>query len=223
MLGTQNYKPVATQEGILNALNWRYATKAFDPQKKLTPEQWTTLEQALILSPSSYGLQPWKFVNVTDQILRTQLKPVSWNQSQITDASHLVVIAARNQMDAKYVEHYVETVAKERGIPTGNLEQYKQMMIGDVVNGPRAAVSGEWASRQCYIALGNILTVAATLGIDACPMEGFDTAAYDKILGLGGSGYHSVVVCALGYRSAADKSAGMKKVRFPAKEIMIRK
>lgn len=222
MTGTQN-KPAATHQGLLQALNWRYATKAFDPNKKLSAEQWQTLEEAMLLTPSSYGLQSWRFINVTDAALRAQMKPVSWNQGQVTDASHFVVFAARNKMEAKDVEHYVETIASVRGVPAQSLEQYKQMMLGDVVNGPRSQISGEWAARQCYIALGNLMTAAAMIGVDTCPMEGFDPAAYDKILGLSATGYHSVVACAVGVRSADDKYAQMKKVRYSAKEVIIRK
>lgn len=215
--------PDTTSGVVLNALHWRTATKAFDPKRKLTPAQWETLEQALVLSPSSYGLQPWRFVVITDDALRAQLKPVSWGQSQITDASQLIVFAARTKVTEADVQHYVDSIAKMRGVGVETLEQYKQMMIGDIVKGPRSAAAFEWATRQCFIALGNLLTSAAMLGIDACPMEGFDPAAYDKILGLPALGYQSVVVCAVGFRSSEDHYAKLKKVRFAADEVVVKR
>ena len=207
---------------LLGALHWRYATKVFAADRKLTPDQWATLEQALVLSASSYGMQPWKFVHVADGDLRAQLKAASRNQPQITDASHMIVFAARAKVETKDIEEFLNLTAQTRGVPTSALEQYKGMMLGDLVNGPRASWSFEWAARQCYIALGNLLTSAAVLGIDACPMEGFDPVAYDRILNLPATGYRAVVVCTLGFRSASDKYAGLKKVRYPARAVVVR-
>ena len=212
-----------SDNSLLSALNWRYATKVFDASKKLNAEQWSTLEQALTLTPSSYGLQPWRFINVADAKLREQLKAASWNQAQVTDASHFVVFAARTKMTASDIEHYVQMTAQVRGIPASALDQYKQMMLGDVVNGPRSSMAMEWAARQCYIALGNLMTSAALLGIDTCPMEGFDPASYDKVLGLPALGFNAVVACAVGFRSAHDKYADMKKVRYPVGEVVLKK
>lgn len=212
-----------TGELLINALNWRYATKVFDPAKKLTSSQWSSLEQALILTPSSFGLQPWKFVVVNEAALRAQLRPASWNQPQTTDASHFVVFAARTKMEESDVKRYIENIASVRGVPMESLEQYKQMMLGSVVKGMSAAETHEWAIRQCYIALGNLMTAAAVMGIDTCPLEGIEPEVYDVVLGLPPLGYNTVVACAVGFRSVADKYAQQKKVRFPAKEVVLDK
>jgi nitroreductase len=215
--------PATSDTTLLSALHWRYATKVFDPAKKLSTAQWATLEEALVLTPSSYGLQPWRFVDVVDKNIREQLKPASWGQPQTTDASHFVVFAARTKIDANDIEHYVNYSAQRQGIPASALDQYKQMMIGDVVNGPRSQWAAEWAARQCYIALGNLMTSAAILGIDTCPMEGIDPVAYDKILNLPAIGYKTVVACAVGYRSTTDKYAAKKKVRYPSSQVILKK
>jgi len=205
---------------LLNALNWRYATKVFDPDRKIPAEVWQTLEHALVLSPSSYGLQPYQFLVINDPARRAELLPHSWNQKQVVDASHYVVFAARTQMTEADVDKLIARTTNVRKIPAASLNFYRDMMLGDLVKGPRSQIAHEWATRQAYIALGNLMTCAAILGVDACPMEGFVPAEYDRVLGLRGSGYASVVCCALGYRAAGDKYAGLPKVRFEIKELV---
>jgi nitroreductase len=214
---------VLTNEALLETLEWRYATKKFDSSKKIDEKTWKTLEQALILTPSSYGLQPWKFIIVENQELKEKLKTASWNQSQVTDCSHHVVFAVKEKMDEEHITKFIEQTAKVRGQDISTLEGYKKMMIGDLVNGPRSHVISEWAARQAYIALGNFMTAAATLGVDACPFEGIEPLKYDEILGLTGSGWKTVCACPAGYRSADDKYAGAKKVRFDLSDLVIRK
>lgn len=209
-----------TPTSLLDALQWRYATKKFDPTKKISAADWTALEQALILTPSSYGLQPWKFVVVTDPALKARLRPVSWNQSQIEDCSHLVVFAAQEDVTEADVDRFIARIAEVRGVAPESLAGYKGFMMGDLVNGPRHAVIGEWAARQTYIALGNFMTSAAVLGIDTCPIEGLDPAKYDEILGLRGTGYRTLAACPAGYRAADDKYATTPKVRFAAQDIV---
>jgi nitroreductase len=209
-----------TPAALLAQLQWRYATKAFDPTKKIPADVWSAVEQALILSPSSYGLQPWKFLVITDPALRAQLRPVSWNQSQITDASHLVVFASKLVMTEADAQHLIDRTAAVRGIPAEALEGYKGMMVSDLVKGPRAATINEWAKKQTYIALGNLMTSAAVLGLDTCPIEGFDPVAYDKILGLTAQGLTAAVVCPVGYRAEGDKYATLPKVRYEASELV---
>jgi nitroreductase len=214
--------PAFSGASLVSALNWRYATKVFDSSKKLSASQWAALEQALVLSPSSFGLQPWKFVNVTDPEVRAKLKPVSWNQSQTTDASHFVVFASRIKVEKSDIQKYLECIAETRGVPLASLDSYKQMMEGSLLTRtPQAA--HEWASRQCYIALGNLMTSAAVVGIDACPMEGIDPSAYDTILGLPTMGFSTVVACAVGFRSTSDKYAQQKKVRFSVSQVVVEK
>ena len=209
-----------SQQTVVEALNWRYATKAYDTAKKIPADVWKTLEQSLVLAPSSYGLQPYKFLVVNDAAKRAELRPHSWGQPQITDASHLVVFAARTTLTERHVDEFIQRVSDVRGVPADALGGYRDIMVGDLVKGPRSAVVQHWAARQAYIALGELLTTAALLGVDATPIEGFNPAEYDKLLKLEGTGYSSVVVAALGYRSAEDKYASLPKVRFSTGQLV---
>jgi nitroreductase len=202
------------------ALSWRYATKIFDPAKKIPAETWAGLEQALVLTPTSYGLQPYHFLIVQDPAKRAALLPHSWHQRQVVDCSHFVVFTARTEMKEADVARLITRISSVRGIPEEALKSYRHMMLSDIVNGPRGKVANEWAARQTYIALGNLMTAAAVLGVDACPMEGLDPAEYDKILHLHGTGYATVMACALGYRATGDKYAALAKVRYPAAELV---
>lgn len=210
-----------TPAQLLASLEWRYATKAFDT-RKLPDTTWAALEESLRLAPSSYGLQPWKFIVVNDPALRAKLRPVSWNQSQVTDASHLVVFARRTEVTETDVNEFFNQMVSERGADATKLEPYRQMMLGGVVKGKDAAAQKDWAARQVYIALGQLMGAAAAMAIDTCPLEGIDPDAYTEILGLKGTGYEVVVACAVGYRSSEDKYAGMKKIRFPAARVISR-
>lgn len=205
---------------LLDALRWRYATKQFDPGRAIPADIWVALEQALVLTPSSYGLQPWKFLVIEDPALRSELRPHSWNQPQITDASHLVVFLARRTIDPADLDRLVVATSTARGLPAEQLESYRQLMQKDVVDGPRSATISSWASNQVYIALGNFMTAAALLQVDTCPIEGFSPPDYDRLLGLEGSPYRSAVVCAAGYRDPADKYAELAKVRYPLAEVI---
>ena len=205
---------------LLDALQWRYAAKVFDATKKIPADVWDALEQSLVLTPTSYGLQPYHFLIVQDAAKRAELLPNSWGQKQVVDCSHFVVFTARTEMTEADVDRFVKRSADVRGVPTVSLAAYRGMMLGDVVNGPRGKIAHEWAARQCYIALGNLMTTAAVLGVDACPMEGINPPEYDKILGLAGSGYKTVVALALGYRSVNDKYASMAKIRYKTAELV---
>ncbi|WP_409479255.1 NAD(P)H-dependent oxidoreductase [Pseudobdellovibrio sp. HCB154] len=196
---------------IQEALQWRYATKKYDATKKISTQDWKTLTDSLALAPSSYGLQPWKFLVIENPEVREKLKAVSWNQTQVTDASHLVVFLAREKVDVDFVQKYINRVAEVRGLPLDALDGYKNMMIENVAKSPN---NTQWAQRQTYIAMGFLLETAALLKVDATPMEGLDPQAYDKILGLEGSGWKTTVVTALGYRHAEDATQNFKKVRF---------
>ncbi len=207
---------------LLAAQQWRYATKQFDPTKKIPADQWSALEQALVLSPSSFGLQPWRFVVVSDPALRARLRGHSWGQSQVTDASHLVVFAARHPLDAGDIARFVARTAEVRGVPVESLKGFHDMMAGALLSRPRAALEA-WAERQCYLAFQNLMLSAALLGIDSCPLEGLDPKKYDEELGLPALGYATVAACALGYRAAGDKYATTPKVRFPADEVILRR
>jgi nitroreductase len=211
----------ASSADVLAPLRWRYATKAFDPGRKIDPATWAALEQAVVLAPSSYGLQPWAFVVVTDPAVRKQLHAVSWNQPQILDASHLVVFAAKNPPTADDVTRHVANAEAVRGQPGGSLDPLKERILGSLSR-MSPADAHAWAARQCYIALGVFLSAAAHLGVDACPMEGFQPERYDEILGLSARGLKAVVIATAGYRSVADKYAAAAKVRFPVDEVVIR-
>jgi nitroreductase len=201
-------------------LNWRYATKVFDATKKIPGDVWQTLERALVLTPTSYGLQPYKFLVISNPATRAELLPHSWHQKQVVDASHFVVFTARTEMKEADVDKLIKRAVDVRKLPANALDAYRGVMLGDVVNGPRGKTAHEWATRQTYIALGNLMTCAAVLGVDACPMEGLEPAEYDRVLNLNGSGYATVMACALGYRAASDKYANLPKVRFETNELV---
>ena len=210
----------ASSDTLLNALQWRYATKAFDANRQIDASTWASLEQALVLTASSYGLQPWKFLVITDASIRSELRPHSWNQSQISDCSHLVVLLKKRTITASDADRLIEAIAQARGIETNVLAGYRQMIQVDLIDGPRSQIIGQWAANQVYIALGNLLSSAALLGVDTCAIEGFSPSDYDRILGLESNDYQSCVVCACGYRSSDDKYAGLAKVRYPASDLI---
>lgn len=203
---------------LIDQLNWRYATKAFDPARKIDPATWSALEETLVLTPSSYGLQPYKFIVVKDPATRAKLRPASWGQSQIEEASHLVVFAIKKDMGEAHIDRYLDRISEVRGVARESLDGYRGMMVGNLVNSPKAAQIDQWSARQAYIALGNFMTAAAMLGVDTCPIEGLDPVQYDAILGL--EDYATVCVCVAGYRSEADKYASLPKVRFPESELI---
>jgi nitroreductase len=207
-------------EALLAGLRRRYAVKKFDPAGKIPDAAWNALEEALVLAPSSYGLQPWKFFVVEDPALRAKLKAASWEQTQITDAHKLVVFAVKKDFGAADVERFVERISEVRRLPKEMLEGYKKMMLASASLPPEKVAA--WLIRQVYIALGVFLTSASALGVDACPMEGFDKDQYDAILGLPAKGYHAVVVATAGVRAADDAAASQAKVRFAKSEVIER-
>jgi nitroreductase len=209
------------QDSILRALEMRYAAKKFDPSKRIPDPDWKILESSLVLSPSSYGLEPWKFHVVENAPLREKLRAASWNQTQVTDASHYVVLTAKERILREDVEALLQRTSSTRGVPLDALAGYRSIIEGDVLNGPKADFMEAWNQRQVYIAFGFIMLTAALLGIDTCPMEGIEPPKYDEILGIKGSGYKSVAGLALGYRHAEDKYASAKKVRKSATEVLI--
>lgn len=209
-----------TTTDLLEHLKWRYATKQFDPSKTISTEIWTALEDSLVLTPSSYGVQPWKFLVVTSSELREQLKPFSWNQSQVTDCSHYVVFTIRKNLTAEHVDRFIARTAEVRGGTVDAIAGYRNVIVSDVIHGARSFNVNEWAARQAYIALGNFMTSAALLGVDTCPMEGIEPAKYDNLLGLPAKDLTTVVACAAGYRSEADKYASLAKVRFVKSEVL---
>ena len=205
---------------ILSALNWRYACKVFDSSRKIPAETWTQLEQSLVLTPSSFGLQPWKFLIIQDQELREKLVPHAWNQRQIADCSHLVVMTVPKVMNEDHLDANIARMVEVRGGTADALAGFRKMVVG-FRNGMEAKGGLEtWAKLQSYIALGQFMLSAALLEVDTCPMEGFIPAKFDEVLGLESSGYTTAVLCPAGYRSADDRYAGLPKVRFEAKDVI---
>lgn len=197
-------------EQLLQQLNWRYAVKKFDSAKKIEDETWAALEQAMILAPSSYGLQPWKFVVITEQAIKDQLPAISYKQEQPRDCSHMVVLAARKQVDEAYINLNMQAIEEQRGLEKGAMNSYRDVLIKTVANIEDHVA---WNSLQVYIALGQLMTSAALLGVDTCPMEGIIPGKYDDICGFEGTEFKTIVACACGYRSSEDSLNA--KVRFP--------
>ena len=204
---------------LVAALRWRYATKLFDPARKIPDATWDAIEDSLVLTPSSFGLQPWKFLVIESPAVRAKLLEESWNQPQVTDASHFVVLTARTDLAPADIDAWVSRLAEVQQKGLDAVAPLKGMIIGfaeRMSHEDRRA----WNTRQSYIALGQLMTSAAVLGVDACPMEGISSTAYDRILGLEDSGYATVVACALGYRSESDKYAAMPKARFEREAVI---
>lgn len=204
---------------IITELKWRYATKKFDTTKHVSEKDFNELIEAMRLAPSSFGLQPWKFIVIKNKELREKLKGAAWNQPQVTDASHLIVLCAKRDVSHKDIRNYIEEIAKQRGISVESLKGFEDMMVG-FRDGKTNEEIAEWAKRQLYIPLGILLSACARMKIDASPMEGFSPADVDKILGLHEKGLTSVALCGVGYRSHEDHTANYKKIRFDSKEIV---
>jgi nitroreductase len=208
-----------TTDTLLYALRRRYATKQFDATRKIPADVWAALEDSLVLAPSSFGLQPWKFIVVRDTAVRERLKPESWNQPQVTDASHFVVLTARTDLGKQDIESWIARMADVQGKQPQDFAPLQGMIAGFAETMSQESRHA-WNVRQVYIALGQLMTSAALLGIDTCPMEGISAPAYDRILGLEGSGYATAVACALGYRDPEDKYANAPKIRFASNKVI---
>jgi nitroreductase len=210
----------ATPASVEQALSWRYATKRFDATKTIPADTWHALEEALRLAPSSFGLQPWHFVVVSNPNLRKELQAHSWNQPQIVEASHLVVITSLKTVTDETIDGFINAAAATRNQTPADLASYRGMIAGFVKHLTETNAIEAWTSRQAYLALGFLLSSAAMLGIDTCPLEGIDPAQYNKLLGLEASPYSTRVACALGYRAAGDGYANAKKVRFAREHVL---
>ncbi len=203
---------------IIESLEWRYACKEFDASKKIEEKTFQKLMDGLILSASSYGAQPWEFVIVENKDLREQMVPLSYNQAQVKDASHLIVMCRPNTIDEKFIDGYIQNVCDVRSQEPQELEGFKKMLMYIVKKSDEDKAN--WAKNQVYIALGNLLTICADMKIDSCPMEGFVPSKVDELLGLEKLGLKSVLLCPVGYRADSDKYANLKKVRHPSSKII---
>lgn len=212
-------RPPVSPETITQQLRWRYATKAFDPTRKIPEAHWQALLDALVLSPSSFGLQPWKFIVVNDPVVRAKLAAAAWGQRQLIDASHVVVLAARKHITPEYIDRYVQFMSKVRGVDPAKLKGMRDVIVGFAESVAESSQLA-WNQRQVYIALGFLMETAAMLGIDSCPMEGLNPHEFDTILGLTDTDYATVAACPLGYRSPDDHHATYKKVRYDAADLI---
>ncbi|MSR52894.1 MAG: NAD(P)H-dependent oxidoreductase [Gemmataceae bacterium] len=208
----------SSPEAVVAQLRWRYATKKFDSTRTIALETWAALEQALVLTPSSYGLQPWKFFVITKPEIKEILPAHSWGQKQPQDCSHMVVFAIKSQAGEADIDRYLARIAEVRGQTIAALAGFKKMMMGSLTS-PTFLVD-EWATRQVYIALGQFMAAAAMMGVDTCPMEGIDPVKYDEVLGIAELGYRTVVACPAGYRTTDDKQAAIPKVRFRTEDVI---
>ena len=200
--------------------NWRYATKKFDATKKISLEDLASLKEAIRLSASSYGLQPYKVLIVENSDLRAQLQPVSWGQSQIVDASHLLVFANIINFGEKEIDATINNMATTRNLPLEALQGYGDFMKSKLVSLPED-VKNTWTSKQTYLALGNLLNAAAELKIDVTPMEGFEPEKYNEILGLEKLGLNASLVATIGYRHEEDATQHYAKVRKSEEELFV--
>ncbi len=200
--------------------NWRYATKKFDTSKKVSAEDLATLKEAIRLSASSYGLQPYKVLLVENPALRAQLQPVAWGQSQIVDASNLIVFANITNVGDKEIDAYFKDMTTTRGIPMEAVQGYSDFMKSKIASLSLEA-KNNWTAKQTYLALGNLLNAAAELKIDVTPIEGFEPEKFNEILGLNQLGLNASLVATIGYRHAEDDTQHYAKVRKSNEELFI--
>lgn len=203
---------------LIKGLNWRYATKKFDSTKKISPENWDKLQEAIRLSASSYGLQLYKVLIIKDDEIRKKLKPAAYNQSQITDADAVIVFCNYTEVGSDEVDSYIKLIAETRGQKQEDLTEFGNYMKNTIA-GFDDESKNVWTSKQTYIALGNLLAAASELEIDACPMEGFSASQFNEILDLDAKNLNAAVVATVGYRHEDDRLAKAKKVRKSKSEL----
>jgi nitroreductase len=207
-------------EDLLDALHWRYAVKKFDRNRRLPEAQVEKLKEAFNLTATSYGLQPIRMAVLCNRVTQDSLVEHSYGQRQVADASHVFVICTEDCIDREYIEAYFDRVRDTRGTPEEILEPYRKSLVESFRRKSAREVQ-EWAIRQAYLALGNLLTACAVERIDSCPMEGFVPGAYARVLGLSEKGLTPVLVLPVGYRAADDPFSGFRKVRRPVSESVI--
>ena len=205
---------------IIKALNWRYATKKFDSEAVISNEKIDLLKTAFNLTASSYGLQPVKMLIVSDKSTLNALVPLSSNQKQVGQASHLCVFCVKTTIDEAYIRAFFNRIIATNNTPDDVLSPFRSSVISSFASKSDDDIF-KWGAKQAYLAMGNMLTVCATQGIDACPMEGFDPEQYDRFFKLKEKGLRSVLVMPIGYRAEDDMFASMKKVRKPLTDSII--
>lgn len=205
---------------FLENQNWRYATKKFDASKKITTEDLNTLKEAIRLSSSSYGLQPYKVIIVENPELRAKIQPAAWGQSQIVEASHLIIFANETNVNDTTIDSYLKNISETRNTPIEALSGYGDFMKSKISTLPEDA-KNIWTAKQTYLALGNLLNAAAELKIDATPMEGFVPSQVNEILGLDKMGLNATLIATLGYRHEEDATQHYTKVRKSNEDLFI--
>ena len=205
---------------IIDDLKWRYATKQFDASKVISDSDLETLKEAIRLTPTSYGLQPFKVKIITDEKIKNKLKEFSYNQNQITEASHIFIFCNYTKIDKTFIENYIKLMANTRSQNIDELKGYGDFMISQICNLSQADTQ-IWAAKQSYMGMTNLLTACANLKIDACPIEGFISEKYNEILSINTTDLKSVVVVAVGYRSDDDDSQFLNKVRLPHSDLFL--
>lgn len=205
---------------IIKQLNWRYAVKEFNNNRELSVNQEDELKEAIMLSPSSYGLQPYRVLWIKDNLIRKELVKSSYGQNKVEKSNLLIVFCSETNIDEEFVDKYIDRISEVRSIDIAHLDDFKLVIKRSLVH-----MSDEqkqnWAARQAYLALGNLLTVCAGLYIDACPMEGFENDKYDEILKLKEMGLHAEVIVTVGFRSSGDVAQFQEKVRRPKYDLFI--
>ncbi|WP_375238800.1 NAD(P)H-dependent oxidoreductase [Aurantibacter sp.] len=205
---------------IIEALQFRYATKKFDDNKFVSEPDINIIKEAFNLTATSYGLQPIKLIVLKNKSLQSDLVPITMNQEQVAQASHVLVFCIDSKIDANYIETYFNRIKKIRQTPDDILKGFKDYLISDFNTKSQENIE-LWATNQAYLAMGNLLTVCANLRIDACPMEGFLSNEYDNKFKLKDKDLKSVLVMPIGYRAQDDFMSKLKKVRKPLDEVII--
>ncbi len=204
----------------IEKLQWRYATKKFDSSKKLSAEKLHVLKETFNLTATSYGLQPLKMVVVSNQKIKEQLMPLTFNQPQIRDASHVLVLCVETEIDANFIVDHFKRVEGTRNTPREILEPFEENLVRTFSEKESDEIR-QWMINQLYLTLGSLLAICAIEEIDACPMEGFEPEKYDQLLGLDKKGLQSVIVLPVGYRDKSDFFSSLKKVRRGIDELVI--
>ena len=205
---------------FINDANWRYATKKFDATKKVSNEDFEILKEAIQLSASSYGLQPYKVFIIENPEIRAKIQPVAWGQTQIVDASHLIIFANITNFSDAEIDAYIKNVSETRGIPVESVQGYSDFMKSKITTLP-VEERNNWTAKQTYLALGNLLNAAAEMKIDVTPMEGFEPAAVNEILGFDKLGLNASLLATIGYRHEDDATQHYAKVRKSNEELFI--
>jgi len=205
---------------IVQQLKWRYATKKFNPTKILSEEKLSVLKQSFNLTATSYGLQPLKMIVISNAEIKQKLVPLTMQQLQVQDASHVLVLCTETNMDSHFIKKHFSRVEETRNTPREILDPFEEFLKITFAEKQPEAID-QWMAKQAYIAMGNLLTVCALEDIDACPIEGFEPEKYDELLGLNEKGLQSVLVLAVGYRAENDFFSTLKKVRRGVEEVVI--